>query len=72
MKLCKDCKHCRVETAWLTRHKFYYCTKEVHESVSPVTGGTVTVGNEVRCSIARSIGLSDGGCGVEGKYWEPK
>jgi hypothetical protein len=69
MKLCKDCKHCVVETAWLTRQKFYYCHKEVYVTNSPVDGDEITRGEIVRCGVARSY---YGDCAPEGKFWEAK
>ncbi len=62
MKLCKDCKHVRVDGL----HPV--CARAA--STDPVTGEPDYAG--ASCSYQRDGLAALGNCGWKGRYWEPK
>jgi hypothetical protein len=74
MKLCKDCKHycgeAGQERKWWDLlslpHPGLWYLCEHPDMVNPCTGGPVD------SLDLRNRPISLGGCGKEGKYWEPK
>ena len=62
MKLCKDCKFYRPESAAAANALRAKCGHD--EFVSPVDGSA-----NILCSVLRD---DDDCCGREGEYWQPK
>jgi hypothetical protein len=59
MKLCKDCKWCKMP--WILPSRFAMCVAP--SSISPVDGRVP----EKFCDLERIVG-----CGHDAKYFEPK
>lgn len=63
MKLCVDCKHCKLpeQATYFTSN--YYCYHPEIVYISPITGAE----SPKECERVRNVNW---GCGVEGKLWE--
>lgn len=66
MKLCKDCKHCRVTDLPVVGN--YVQCRRHGMSMDPVDGSPV-LANPRNCYDERNF---INGCGPDAKYWEPR
>jgi len=64
MKLCKDCRHYRLEMA-----VYHMCYRGVTTTISLITGKEELTGTSSMCRDERYINNA-GFCGEAGQYWE--
>lgn len=71
IRLCKDCRHCKVQSFYKSDDYVHQCNRPIPSSanMSLVTGRLNVSVSGALCSLSRE---SKEMCGIEAKYFEPK
>ena len=63
MKFCNDCRHCDLAH----NSEFSKCRAPMNMSISPVDGQLAPI-----YTYCKTVRQQSDGCGMDGKWWEPR